>query len=59
MMDRVFIPVTCRKQVIEKFHDVHQEINALEILVKNNARSLFMNNDVEQIVINCPDSSKH
>ena len=31
---RVFIPITCRKQVIEKFHDVHQGINALINLVK-------------------------
>ena len=32
---RVFIPNTCQKQVIEKFHDVHQGINALKNLVKN------------------------
>ena len=31
---RVFIPITCRKQVIEKFHDVHQGINALKNFVK-------------------------
>ena len=31
---RVFIPITCRKQVIEKFHEVHQGINALKNLVK-------------------------
>ena len=31
---RVFTPITCRKQVIEKFHEVHQGINALKNLVK-------------------------
>ena len=30
---RVFIPITCRKQVIEQFHGVHQGINALKNLV--------------------------
>ena len=27
---RVLIPITCRKQVIEQFHDVHQRIKALK-----------------------------
>ena len=34
---RVFKPHTIRKQVIKKIHDVHQGINALKNLVKNNA----------------------
>ena len=51
---RVFIPITCRKQVIDKFHDVHQGINALKNLVENNAWWPFMDNDIEQFVKNCP-----
>ena len=34
---RLFILITCRKQVIEKFHNVHQGINALKNLVKINS----------------------
>ena len=56
---RVFIPNTFRKQVIEKFHDVHQGINALKILVKNNAWWPFMDNDIEQFVKNCPECCKN
>ena len=56
---RVLIPISCRKQVIEKFHDVHQGINALKNLVKNIAWWSFMDNDVEQFVKNCPECSKN
>ena len=56
---RVFIPITCQKQVIDKLHDVHQGINALKNLVKNNAWWPFMDNDVEQFVKNCPECSKN
>ena len=56
---RVFIQITCRKQMIEKFHYVHQGINALKILVKNNAWWPFMDNDIEQFVKNCPECSKN
>ena len=56
---KVFMPITCRKQVIDKFHDVHQGINALKNLVKNNAWWLFMDNDIEQFVKNCPECSKN
>ena len=56
---RVFIPNSFRKQVIEKYHDVHQGINALKNLVKNNAWWPFMDNDIEQFVKNSPECSKN
>ena len=43
---RIFIPITCR-EVIEKFHDVQQGINALKNLVRNNAWWSFMDSDIE------------
>ena len=56
---RVFIPITCQRQVIEKFHEVHQGINALKILVKNNALWPVIDNNFEQFVKNCPECSKN
>ena len=56
---RDFIPTTCRKEVMEKFHDVHQRINASKNLVKNIVWWLFMDNDIEQFVENCPECSKN
>ena len=56
---RIFIQITFRKQVIEKFHDVHQGINAFNTLVKSNAWWLFMDSDIEQFVKNCTEFSKH
>ena len=56
---RVFIPFTYRKQVIEKFHDVHRGINALKKMVRKNASWPFLDNDIEQFVENCPECSKN
>ena len=56
---RVLIPINCRKQVIEQFHDVHQRIKVLKNLVKNNAWWPFMDNDIEHFVKNCPECSKN
>ena len=56
---RCFIPITSQKQVIEKFRDVHQEINAWENSVKNNTSWPFMNDYVEQLVTNCAECSEN
>ena len=56
---KIFIPITFRKQVIEKFHDVHQGTKALKNLVKHNALWPFMGSDIEQFVKNCAECSKN
>ena len=56
---RVFKLITCRNQVVEKFHDVHQGINVLKKLEKNNAWWPLMDSDIEQFVKSCVECSKN
>ena len=55
---RLYIPVAYRKPVIEKLHETHQGITALECLVKNAAGWSLMGQDIENFVKHCEECKR-